>query len=625
MRVEWGLPLDRPDLIGCGEHSCTWASYAPDGRDCAIKITDDEQTVAALDKIRRSGSSYDSILVRVYWVGEALAPTDRNKGVWIIVAELLEPLSSFAELGASRDRIMGKKGVDLSRALKKLKIDQGALELHSGNWGFRDPDDQESLVFFDFSFSGESLRGRETLPRLNAKPLRRNSGRHFVVRSPEQGLDVINHPAIAGNFAKALRWKPQADTAVLLPCAGTKPFPEAPSHGGYLDALEGKDVDLWVVSEPLGVVPYQWSRTWPNFAYDFPPKHLRGAAWDAMVERVGRWLDVVAPKYEKVWLALPGHHERLVREALEDHDPGNVRDATHTKCLSSGSCPPGHGRSTSHQYRRFLREAVRNPAVQENPTCWERLSERERVRHMTLAARDDAAIRRRDFPTDAWFDGDRVSVLGPASDLTGRPDAGARKATLLAVRVIDGPDAGVTAVVPSSSVTDDSGRPWRRKLPARCPSAKVWSNPPRRTWLFSYGSNSPEQLEERLGHPVAGVGASVSGFRRVFRGWSQRWGGGVASLEDARGATTYGWAAQVSESDLVTLDRHEGVATGNYRRAKVRIELADGRGVDAVAYVSTSSEHNRPSTRYLEACARTVGSFWSEDDRPVTAGDFPIR
>lgn len=184
----------------------------------------------------------------------------------------------------------------------------------------------------------------------------------FVVRSVRQGLNLIRHPAIEENFAKALRWRPRNRIAVLVPCAGTKPFPAAPSHSaGYLPALEGKKVDVWVVSEPLGVVPYAWSERWPNDAYDYPPRFLRGEAWDALSERVAEWLEKLAPKYKKVYAALPGHHERLLRSALEIHNPGNVFDAGHGQCLESGACPPGHGRATSKRYRRYLTGVVRNP------------------------------------------------------------------------------------------------------------------------------------------------------------------------------------------------------------------------------------------------------------------------
>lgn len=156
-------------------------------------------------------------------------------------------------------------------------------------------------------------------------------------------------------------------------------------------------------------------------------------------------------------------------------------------------------------------------------------------------------------------------------------------------------------------------------------TARAWDNPP--TWLFSYGSNHPEQLSQRLERPITvQEGAFASGWRRVFRGWSQKWQGGVASLEKKAGATVYGWATQVTPADLALLDRYEGVASGNYRRETIPITLqGSGKKVKAIVYIANSTQFNQPSRAYLEACAKTVGTFWSDDGRPVAVEDFAIN
>ena len=147
-------------------------------------------------------------------------------------------------------------------------------------------------------------------------------------------------------------------------------------------------------------------------------------------------------------------------------------------------------------------------------------------------------------------------------------------------------------------------------------------------YLFSYGSNSPRQLSERLGRPVAGERAYVTGYRRVFRGHSQRWGGGVASLERASQDRVYGYIEKVSEAELATLDRFEGVAgytTGRYKRLKV-IAQTDSQRRDAVAYVSTSDTFTQPTRAYLEAVAETVGTFWTgSSGKKVSWKDFRVN
>lgn len=116
-----------------------------------------------------------------------------------------------------------------------------------------------------------------------------------------------------------------------------------------------------------------------------------------------------------------------------------------------------------------------------NPACWDRLPERERVRLMTQATREEWAIRRRKFPATARLgvDGERVRVLGIAADLTGRIDNTARSANMLVVRPLEGPDAGSTVIVPASSIYE-AGRPWMRPLPERCSKSKAWTQVPAR-------------------------------------------------------------------------------------------------------------------------------------------------
>jgi cation transport regulator ChaC len=148
-------------------------------------------------------------------------------------------------------------------------------------------------------------------------------------------------------------------------------------------------------------------------------------------------------------------------------------------------------------------------------------------------------------------------------------------------------------------------------------------------WLFSYGSNGREQLSKRLGRDVKPVAAFVEGYRRVFRGHSQTWGGGVASLEKHRGGTTYGSAARVTEADLRTLDRFEGVGSGKYRRVELPI-MVRSPSTDrferalAVAYLSTSKTYGEPTKEYLEAVARNISAFWS-DGEDITWRSFPLR
>lgn len=143
--------------------------------------------------------------------------------------------------------------------------------------------------------------------------------------------------------------------------------------------------------------------------------------------------------------------------------------------------------------------------------------------------------------------------------------------------------------------------------------------------LFSYGSNHPKQLAERLGHAVDTAGAFLPGFKRVFCGYSNNWHGGVASVVPGNG-NVFGLVCEVNARDLATMDRYEGVASGHYSRKTVMIRLADGSSHKAVVYVSNNTTTHKPSRRYLEAVAKTVGAHWRNDDgSKVTWQDITVR
>lgn len=180
----------------------------------------------------------------------------------------------------------------------------------------------------------------------------------FVVRSVAQGKKLIEHPDILANHEKSLRVKRRHKIAVLLPCAGTKPFPQSPSHKhGYLPALKGKDADIYVVAEPLGVIPYAWSTRYPNNAYDFPPRYLKDDAFDLLASRVRQWLARVGSRYERIVLALPIHHRRLVMAAAEGSDLP-LEDASITACRTENACDSGTFRATGADYRRWLASEI---------------------------------------------------------------------------------------------------------------------------------------------------------------------------------------------------------------------------------------------------------------------------
>jgi hypothetical protein len=189
----------------------------------------------------------------------------------------------------------------------------------------------------------------------------------FVVRSPAAGHRLIAGKVYTDNHRRSLRVRPHHRTAVLVPCAGTKPFSEAPSHKhGYLPALDGAAADVYVVAEPLGVVPWAWEDRYPNNAYDFPPAQLKGPGRALLVTRIREWFEAVGKKYDRIYLALPGHHGRLVREATSGLTLPLV-DVSITACRSRRSCGTNIHRATSGSYRKYLSRAVHTGSAARAP------------------------------------------------------------------------------------------------------------------------------------------------------------------------------------------------------------------------------------------------------------------
>jgi len=182
----------------------------------------------------------------------------------------------------------------------------------------------------------------------------------LVVSGPVSAQRAMDHPAVVKQHKRTLKRRRKYKVAVLLPCAGHKPYRDSPSHRlTYCPALEGKKVDVWVVSEPMGVFPYEWSDEFPNDAYEFAPKHVKGKVREQLVERIRHWMEKQGPKYDRVFLALPQHHMKLVLAASDGVDGLNLIPASIAACKESGKCPANFDQVTTHAYRDYLRRKIR--------------------------------------------------------------------------------------------------------------------------------------------------------------------------------------------------------------------------------------------------------------------------
>ena len=148
-------------------------------------------------------------------------------------------------------------------------------------------------------------------------------------------------------------------------------------------------------------------------------------------------------------------------------------------------------------------------------------------------------------------------------------------------------------------------------------------------YLFSYGSNDKEQLEDRLGRSdIEFYKASINNYERIFGGYSDRWNGAVASIIEQNGELCKGAYCSVSDIDLETLDNFES----SYTRELITI-TTESKEMQAYTYIKVDTEWvDHPSVEYLDACYKTTQPFWNEtsivvkDDQSIIMGTYdPIQ
>lgn len=150
--------------------------------------------------------------------------------------------------------------------------------------------------------------------------------------------------------------------------------------------------------------------------------------------------------------------------------------------------------------------------------------------------------------------------------------------------------------------------------------------------VFCYGSNDPDQLLERLGlGSINTKPAVLKGYKRVFRGFSQHWQCGTASVIKDSESVVYGFAVLLTKEQLKILDGFEGYFGKNrnnyYERIKVEIENYHDVPTESWIYVR-SSRHKfyEPSEKYLKAVCKTINTHWrNSDGSKVKPKDIPIQ
>ncbi len=148
----------------------------------------------------------------------------------------------------------------------------------------------------------------------------------------------------------------------------------------------------------------------------------------------------------------------------------------------------------------------------------------------------------------------------------------------------------------------------------------------------AYGSNlDPERMAIRAPHsPLRGTGW-LQGWRLTFGGEDVSWEGPlgtvVEAVDDQEGHQVYVALYDLTDGDVESLDKWEGVDIGLFRKLRVRVQTMEG-DVAAWIYVLDAYEGGLPSARYLGMLADAAEAGGAPDDyvaelrsRPCTSVD----
>jgi hypothetical protein len=128
-------------------------------------------------------------------------------------------------------------------------------------------------------------------------------------------------------------------------------------------------------------------------------------------------------------------------------------------------------------------------------------------------------------------------------------------------------------------------------------------------YLFSYGSNSIEQLKNRLNKSenLIYYPGYINNYTRIFAGSSKRWdNGGIASIYPCEKSKVYGIIVEITEKELISLDLYEGgynrIIMKGYNQTLKREE-------DVYVYVKENNKFQKfPSNSYMEAIDKMLNN-----------------
>jgi gamma-glutamylcyclotransferase len=150
-------------------------------------------------------------------------------------------------------------------------------------------------------------------------------------------------------------------------------------------------------------------------------------------------------------------------------------------------------------------------------------------------------------------------------------------------------------------------------------TSRGWSRQGR-LLVLAYGSNLDlAQMLVRCPSAVPTGRATLANHALVFGGYSHRWGGGVASLVRAPGASAEGVVFRVAKGDVEMLDRYEGVPFAYERVTRWVVDEHSARHrVQLYLQREEGFRRDAPGQRYFAVLWRAY-ALWGLDRKALIA------
>jgi len=112
---------------------------------------------------------------------------------------------------------------------------------------------------------------------------------------------------------------------------------------------------------------------------------------------------------------------------------------------------------------------------------------------------------------------------------------------------------------------------------------------------FAYGSNMDlAQMSNRCERAATVSTAKLPSYRFIINSR------GVATVVQDPSSVVQGLLWRISREDERSLDHHEGVTHGLYKKTFMRVALPSGKEIKALVYVATDSTPGEPRPGYME-------------------------